>query len=193
MGNVLASEGCTEEAVKEFQKALRLDPTASKAWYDMGNVWYHTGRGDEAVAAYIQALQIDPLFTDAWYNLGVVQYDEGRDADAVASVSRALTLEPGDEVAECKLAWMLAAAPHPAVRDGARAEQLAARVSQARGGRDPLILRTLAAAYAQERRFNDAIQTAEQALHLSEEQGIAPLSGALAREISLYRRGRPYE
>ena len=193
MGNVLASEGRTEEAVKEFQKALRLDPTASKAWYDMGNVWYHTGRGDEAVAAYIQALQIDPLFTDAWYNLGVVQYDEGRDADAVASVSRALTLEPGDEVAECKLAWMLAAAPHPAVRDGARAEQLAARVSQARGGRDPLILRTLAAAYAQERRFNDAIQTAEQALHLSEEQGIAPLSGALAREISLYRRGRPYE
>src|SRR5581483_1445566 len=55
-----------------------------------------------------------------------------------------------------------------------------------------LVLRILAAAYAEAGRFDEAKKTAEQALQAAQVQGNSDLSTALRTEISLYELGLPY-
>src|SRR6266516_1210450 len=56
----------------------------------------------------------------------------------------------------------------------------------------PLILRILAAAYAEAGRFDEARDTAHQALQAADNQGNVVLSDVLRKEIGLYEARRPY-
>jgi protein O-mannosyl-transferase len=83
--------------------------------------------------------------------------------------------------------------PKPGYRDdGARAVQLAMQASEATGGNNPIILNTLAAAYAEAGRYPDAISTAQAALKLAEGQKDSALVEGLRQKISLYEAGRPF-
>ena len=188
----LVQKGQVDEAINQYHQALRFDPSLVKARFNLGNLLFRTGHLDEAAADFATDLRFDPTYTDAYYNLAVVEFEQRRSNEAVANLDKALELEPENHVVQGKLAWILAAAPQAAVRDGARAVQLAAEVSQSSGGSDPLILRTLAAAYAQDGQFPAAIQTAQKALQLAEEKKIGILANALHREIDLYEAGKPY-
>jgi lipopolysaccharide biosynthesis regulator YciM len=83
---------------------------------------------------------------------------------------------------------MLATARPPSLRDGARAIGLATQASQSVGGYDPNILRTLAAAYAEAGRFQEAIRTAQNGLQVAKGRELA---NALRRDINLYESGHP--
>ncbi len=52
-----------EEAVADFQHALRLNPKLSEAYYQLGLVYGHTGLLDEGVAALRTASTLDPSAT----------------------------------------------------------------------------------------------------------------------------------
>jgi tetratricopeptide (TPR) repeat protein len=193
LANVLMRQGRTGDAIAEFRLAAQLDPTLPQTHFDLGNALYGAGRTDEAMAQFRIAVRMDPVYADAYYNLGVVEYSKGDAGEAAANISKAVDLDPGSPVMEAKLAWILAAAPQPAVRDGERALQLATRICQAGGAGDPLILRTMAAAYAQTGQYPLAVETAQKALQMADSQGIAELSEALRREIKLYEAGKSYE
>jgi Flp pilus assembly protein TadD len=68
---------------------------------------------------------------------------------------------------------------------------LATQASQSSGG-NPIVLRTLAAAYAQAGQFPDAVQTAQRALQLAQARADTTLAAALRREIALYEARRPF-
>ena len=68
------------------------------------------------------------------------------------------------------LAWVLATCPEASVRNGAEAVELARRAVKLSDGREPAILGTLAAAYAEAGRFPEAVQTARKALELATQQ-----------------------
>jgi hypothetical protein len=53
-------------------------------------------------------------------------------------------------------------------------------------------LRILAAAYAQNGQFSDAIETAQRALQLAATQNNSVLADSLRVELELYRNGLPY-
>ena len=91
-----------------------------------------------------------------------------------------------------KLAWALATCPQPSIRNGGRAVELALRASQLSGGENPIILQTLAAAYAEVGRYHDATATAQHALGLAAAQDNAALSGNLQTQIGLYQSGSPF-
>jgi Flp pilus assembly protein TadD len=57
---------------------------------------------------------------------------------------------------------------------------------------DPAILDSLAAAYAEAGRFDDARSTAQQAIELANRQGNVPLAALLRGRIALYEHGQPY-
>ena len=63
------------------------------------------------------------------------------------------------------LAYMLATAANPKFRDGPRAVQLAEKANRLRE-RDPALMETLAAAYAEAGRFPEARETAQKARDL---------------------------
>jgi two-component SAPR family response regulator len=60
------------------------------------------------------------------------------------------------------------------------------------GGKQPDVLGTLAAAYAEAGRFSDAVQTAKEALELATQQNKTGTINSLNAKLPLYEAGKPY-
>jgi tetratricopeptide (TPR) repeat protein len=192
LGIALSQQGRTDAAIAEFHRALQLDPAFPDAHNHLGNALDQLGRTRDAIAQYREALRLDPSHVAAHYNLANDLFQQGQAAEAIAHARQALGLQPANPAIQNTLAWMLAAAPQPSLRDGARAVQLATLASQSSGGGNPVILRTLAAAYAQAGQFPIAVQAAQRALQLAEAQSNPTLTASLLREIKLYNAATPY-
>ena len=76
------------------------------------------------------------------------------------------------------------------MRDGARAVQMAQDVIE-RGGATPVLLRTLAAAYAEAGRFSEAIAAANEAGALASQSGDAALQAQLQSLVRDFEIGLP--
>ena len=87
---------------------------------------------------------------------------------------------------------MLAAGSDASLRNGAKAIQFAQQADQLSGGTNVVVLRTLAAAYAEAGQFGKAIETAQAAIQLGQSQGDDSLAAELQQEIALYELGLPY-
>ena len=109
----------------------------------------------------------------------------------MASLQKALSLRQDFPEAQNDLAWVLATSPQPSLRNGRRALELAQQADQSAGGRNPLFLRTLAAACAETGQFSDAIQNNLKANELARSTGQTNLSEHLNAELKLYQSGQP--
>jgi tetratricopeptide (TPR) repeat protein len=65
MGCLLAAVGQTEEAMKQFYQALRIDDNYADAHCNLGRLLAQLGRRDEAVAHLTEALRLKPDYADA--------------------------------------------------------------------------------------------------------------------------------
>ena len=195
LGNVLLQIGRVDEAIVHFQKALDLQPDHANAHNNLGNALLRKGRVDEAIAHYQRAVDILPDSADAHYNLGNALLQRGRINEAVAQYLEALEIQPGFAEVQKNLgriAWVLATCPEASIRNGATAIELAERVASLTGGSDPVIMGTLAAAYAEAGRFAEAVTTAQQALRLADSQSNTVLADALRSQLKFYQAGSPF-
>ena len=181
-------------------------------WRDSESLWFHTiavtrdnafahasladlllrrGRLDEAISHCQETLKLRPRDADAHNNLGLALLQKGAESDAVVQFKQSLEIDPDHMNAAPNLAWILATSQNPATRDGARAVELTERVLHRAGHSNVIVLRTLAAAYAETGRFSDAINAAEQALQLAAAQGNSGLAQDLQRNIANYQMGLP--
>jgi tetratricopeptide (TPR) repeat protein len=181
-------------------------------WRDSETLWSHTiavtkdnyfahasladllmrrGRVNEAIEHSEEALRIRPGDADAQNNLGLALLQTGDLKRAVAHLQKALEIDPGHMNAEANLAWVLATSPDQSTRDGAKAMQLAEDVAQRAGHPNAIVLRTLAASYAETGRFDDAIQTAQDAITVAKATGNEGLAADLERNIAAYRLNQP--
>jgi cytochrome c-type biogenesis protein CcmH/NrfG len=111
----------------------------------------------------------------------------GRIPDALAHFERALQADPDDVMSIDRVAWILATSTDDRLRNGARAETLAAHAVVLTHVSDVRSLDTLAAAQAEQGRFDDAIVSETRAIALAQAQG-APLE-VLQSHVAAYRRG----
>ena len=159
---------------------------------NIGDALSKMGKIDEAIAQFEKCLSMSPDFAEAHHDLANALRKKGRYLDAVAHYESALRIDPRSVLTLNNLGWLLATCSDPSVRNGARAVEVAARAELLSGGEDPLILHTLAAAYAENGQFSQAIETAQRALQLAEQQKKGILLRALPNEITLYRAELPY-
>ena len=103
----------------------------------------------------------------------------------------AIRLNPNYPQALDGLARLLAMAPNQKFRDGAAAVQMAERANQLTGYRQPEMLDTLAAAYAEAGRFPEAIQASQKALDLAYSADMTDLAKGIESRMRLYQAGRP--
>ena len=99
-----------------------------------------------------------------------------------------MELNPDFPAALNHLAWIRATHPDEALRDGARAVELAERCCRLTGHQPAGVLGTLAAACAEAGRFDDAVRWQTKAVELAPEEGKAELESRL----QLYKAGKPY-
>ena len=86
------------------------------------------------------------------------------------------------------LAWILATHPDAKWRDGAQAVTLAERCVQATQNRFPPVMNTLAAAYAEVGRDDDAVRVQVKAIEMAKGEDKA----SLQERLKLYQAGKPY-
>ncbi|MCE5310811.1 MAG: tetratricopeptide repeat protein, partial [Acidobacteriales bacterium] len=94
----LAEKSQFVEAVGAWGDALKLNPSDSRAHYNLGIALAMTGRFSEAIARYERALEINPDFAEVHNNLGVALARTGKVDEAIAHYRKALDLNP--EMAE---------------------------------------------------------------------------------------------
>jgi hypothetical protein len=91
-----------------------------------------------------------------------------------------------------EIAWILATHSDPAVRDPNKAVRLAERAAGLTGRRQPVILDTLAAAYAAAGDFERAAAIAQEAASLAAAAGATDLSADIGSRVALYHQKKPY-
>jgi len=192
LGKAFRLEGKVDEAIVQFQKALQIKPDFAPALFNLGNTFLQQGKADQAVAQFQRALEINPTNAGIHLNLGLCFSQLGRMDEAILQYEKALQLEPADPKIQNNLAWLLATCPGASLRDGNKAVELARQANELTGGKNPIILHTLAAAFAEAGRFPEAVETAQRALHLAEAQSNPDLAGQLQSEMKLYEAGLPF-
>jgi tetratricopeptide (TPR) repeat protein len=183
----LLEQGKVDEAIAHSQSAIALRPDDAQSNVSLANALRRKGQVDESIAYYQKALQIAPNYAKAHTNLGNALRQKKQFRETIAEYEKALELDPGAFAPQNNLAWMLATCPDTSLRNGNRALSLAQRADQLTGGKNPIVLHTLAAAYAQSGLFSKAIETAQQASALASAQGNSGLVQTLQREIQQYQ------
>jgi tetratricopeptide (TPR) repeat protein len=192
LGNVLLQKGDVDGALAQYQKALQIKPDSVEAHSNLGNALLQKGELDEAIAQYQEALRLSPDNAAVRNNLDRALLQKGRVDKALASCQKALQNKPDSSEVLNNLAWLLATCPDAHVRDGVRAVKYAERACELTHHRVTVFVGTLAAAYAEAGRFDEAMAAAQEACALATAAGERELLAANQKLLVLYRAHQPY-
>jgi len=192
LGNALLQKERIDDAIVHYQKALSMRPDYFLAHHSLGHAFLEKGEIDAAISHCRAALLIQSENADAHTNLAIALDEKGQTAEAIQHYNKALEISPRSVSALTNLAWLLATCSNASFRNGTKAIELAGEADQLSGGTNTLVLRALAAAYAESGQFGKAIEIARAAMQLARTQGDNSLAGALQQEIALYELALPY-
>ena len=164
LGNVYQLEGNAEEAIRQFENAVRINETF-KTSVNQAEICLKLG------AAYIQIGKYEP----ALYNL-----------------TKSLDLDPNNVDALNNLAWLLTTRAEVSAEDANKAVGFAEDACKLTEYKKPEFLDTLAVTYAAVGRFDDAVNKASQAIEIAKAHGQKDLALKIQNRLELYRTGRPY-
>jgi hypothetical protein len=153
----LAGAGRPNEAILEWRRALKLDPSNAKARTNLGIALANAGATAEALAEFQRAVDSNPNNTEAQNNLGVALLQQERFQEAIAHFRKG-------KLRHNLLVALDHAARHEITQHrGNEAVALAREAMEMTAGKDPAILETLSAAYAAAGRLEEAAATARRA------------------------------
>jgi tetratricopeptide (TPR) repeat protein len=188
------------DSISLWNRALAVTSNNQTAHQDLAAALWDRGQTKEsrvhsrlAAIIYAQMAANDyPFDIQKHDDLGVLLIQSGDVRGAIEQWETTLRIEPNDGNALNNVAWVLATYPDDSIRNGERATKLAERAVALPGGETPMVLRTMAAAYAETANFSKATDIAQRAVVLAEKQGNHSLAETLRHEIELYRAGTPY-
>jgi Flp pilus assembly protein TadD len=106
-GDVSRFQGDHEIALRDFQKALELNPKNIEAHVGMGASLTHLGRVQEAKVHLERAIEIRPQSAEAHEALGNLLARQGKFPEAAACFREAIRLDPSLAVAHFRLGTVL--------------------------------------------------------------------------------------
>lgn len=107
LGRILLSQPSTaagnEDARKQFQAELKIDPENASAEFMLGELARQAGNWDEAIGHFSKASKLDEGFSDALLALGVSFNSAGKFSDATAPLEKYVQMEPSDPAGHYQL------------------------------------------------------------------------------------------
>ena len=191
LAEALARLGKMNEAAGCFQEALKLQPGNADAHWQYGLLLAHTGNLKAALDHLREAVRLQPTVQE-YLDLASALSAAGPSDAAITQCREALRLQPDSPLALMNLAWIRASDPNDRIRNGPEAVILAERACELTEFRNPSFLGTLAAAYAEAGRFEDAIRAAEKAIDLARIAGNQKLAEKNQQLLEMYRAGKPF-
>lgn len=193
LGAALARTGKLDDAITHYLKALDINPRVAEFHTNLGVALVWKGRHEEAIRQFEAALELNPGLVEAHQCLGdAFYYLRGNPSAALAEWRQVLRLRPDYLAVLNQTAWLLATNPDASIRNGVEAVELAQRAVRLSGGREPDVLGTLAAAYAEAGRFSEAVETSRRAVAQATQQQTEPLAKTLKARIELYEKRIPF-
>ncbi len=115
---------------------------------------------------------------------------DGKVEATILHYREALNVDSNNPIVLNNLAWILAATSRPELRNGEEAVQLAARAVELTEYRLPIVIGTLAAAYAQAGQFPQACEMAQTARALAWVTGQSEIAANNLKLLTLYSSGK---
>ncbi|MBW1706052.1 MAG: tetratricopeptide repeat protein [Deltaproteobacteria bacterium] len=189
-GIAWANSGDYDRAIADFTTALKINPRYADAYCNRGASRFFKKDYDRAIADCTKALHIDPGYSVAYLNRGRAWFSKKDCVRAITDFEKALDINPNYAEAGNQLAWTLAVCPDDRYRNGAKAVELAKKVTELMP--EAGFRATLAAAYAEAGKFEDATKTQESVIALLNEQGKKGQLSEYKKRLEFYRDHKPW-
>lgn len=178
-----------ERAIRDYSEAIRLSEE-SYLFNNRGVIYRSMKKYEDSITDFTKAIVLDPDYQLGYRNRGqsysmIKQFDK-----ALKDYEVALKIDSNSPGNNNAVAWLLATAPDPKIRNGKRAVELAERACKLTDFKRGGLIDTLAAAYAEAGDFKKAIEYQELALK-SNDFPVSDLAAARAR-MELFRSQKPY-
>lgn len=105
-GNMLLSNGASDQAVTKFRQVLARDPGNFEAQFNLGFAYLNWGRFSNAVTEFKKAVSLNPQSADAWSNLAMAYENLGNSNSAMEALYKAVQYNPSNIPARINLATM---------------------------------------------------------------------------------------
>jgi tetratricopeptide (TPR) repeat protein len=128
------SPSTMEDARREFEAELKVNPANAGAEYVLGEMARQAGQWPDAIAHFTRAAKLDPRFVDAFAGLGRSLLAADRPADAIPPLKTAVKLQPANPEMHFHLAtaYRRAGRKAEAERETLAQKQAAEKATQAR-------------------------------------------------------------
>src|SRR5258708_6136116 len=94
-------KGDIDEAITDWDRAIRINPGLAAAYLDRGCAQYAKRDAQRAIADWNRALQINPNLSQAYCNRGAARQNLGDTEGALADLNQAIALDPREAVSYC--------------------------------------------------------------------------------------------
>jgi len=188
LGGILFVRGQIDESIDHYERALRLRDGNVAAHFGLGRALAAKQKTDPAIFHFQKALSIQPDNIGASNDLGVMFASKGEIREAISAWQQSLSFDPDNADAANNIGWVCATATDPDLRNGREALELAQRALRS-GGENPVGLRTLAAAQAENGQFAEAIATCRRGEELAQKNGDRAMAESLHNCAESFRRG----
>ena len=188
LGGILFVRGQIDESIDHYERALRLRDGNVAAHFGLGRALAAKQKTDPAIFHFQKALSIQPDNIGASNDLGVMFASKGEIREAISAWQQSLSFDPDNADAANNIGWVRATATDPDLRDGREALELAQRALRS-AGENPVALRTLAAAQAENGQLAEAIATCRRGEELAKKNGDRAMAESLHNCAESFRRG----
>ena len=94
LANITQDYGKELDAIFLLQKAIAVNPTYQKAYYNLGNLYLKDQKIVKAINNYELAIKYDKTFAYAYYNLGICYLKDNQYGKAKSNFLKAIQLKP---------------------------------------------------------------------------------------------------
>jgi Tfp pilus assembly protein PilF len=181
-----------KDSVTLFEHALKVTTNNTVAYVNAGSALAARGKIDDGLVFLKKAIELNPKDAGAHCQLAESLANQGKLKPAITEYREALRLNPNLLAALNNYGWLLATAPAEQDRNGPEAVKLLERACELSRFERPLIIGSLAAAYAEAGRYAEAVTTANRARILALSLGQNDLAEANQKLLDQYQSNQAF-
>ena len=175
-----------------WDDVLQTAPHNERAYENCGLACAEREEWLEAAVMFEMVTQRQPEHVVAHQNLGLALVRMGNVEAAVGPLRKTLDLNPGSRTAIKLLAWIMATAADADLRNGHEAVTMMESLIGQGDGSDLQAFDILAAAYAEEGTYANAIRAALTALRVAKATDEEQCAREIEARLEHYRAGKPW-
>ena len=189
--SLLLEQQNNRDAIAYYEKLIQQNPDDAKSRLKLAPLYRAVGQASSAADQYRAVAALEPRDVADHVQIATALMQLGRIPETIEHYKEALRREPEHIMAANSLAWIYATHPDAQIRDGKQALFLATQACKMTENDQPVLLVTLAAAFAEVGQFDPAIETAQSAMEIAKRADKLALARELEGYLRLFRHDTP--